>query len=59
MAIARVLVSGHYVLTPHVSVTLEQAATQTVTIMGQVRAPGIMRSIRPGLFSMFSHWPAD
>jgi polysaccharide biosynthesis/export protein len=40
MAISRVLVSGHYVLTPHVSVTLEQAATQAVTIMGQVHAPG-------------------
>ena len=40
MAIGRVLVSGHYILTPHVTVTLEQAATQTVTIMGQVHAPG-------------------
>jgi len=40
MAIGRVLVSGHYILTPHVSVTLEQAATQNVTIMGQVHAPG-------------------
>jgi polysaccharide export outer membrane protein len=40
MAIAQVLVSGHYILTPHVSVTLEQAATQTVTIMGQVHGPG-------------------
>jgi polysaccharide biosynthesis/export protein len=38
--IGRVLVNGHYILAPHVSVTLEQAATQTVTIMGQVRAPG-------------------
>jgi polysaccharide biosynthesis/export protein len=40
LAIGRVLVSGHYILTPHVTVTLEQAATQTVTIMGQVHAPG-------------------
>ena len=40
LAVERVLVQGHYVLTPHVSVTLEQAATQNVTIMGQVRAPG-------------------
>jgi polysaccharide export outer membrane protein len=40
LVIGRVLVSGHYILTPHVSVTLEQAATQTVTIMGQVHAPG-------------------
>ena len=40
LAIARVLVEHHYVLTPHVSVTLEQTATQNVTIMGQVRSPG-------------------
>jgi polysaccharide biosynthesis/export protein len=40
LAIDRVLVEGHYVLTPHVSVTLEQTATQNVTIMGQVRSPG-------------------
>ncbi|HET6218802.1 MAG TPA: polysaccharide biosynthesis/export family protein [Acidobacteriaceae bacterium] len=40
LVIGRVLVSGHYILAPHVSVTLEQAATQTVTIMGQVHAPG-------------------
>jgi polysaccharide export outer membrane protein len=40
LVIGRVLVAGNYILTPHVSVTLEQAATQTVTIMGQVHAPG-------------------
>jgi len=40
LVIGRVLVAGKYILTPHVSVTLEQAATQTVTIMGQVHAPG-------------------
>lgn len=40
LAIERVLVEGHYVLTPHVTVTLEQTATQNVTIMGQVRSPG-------------------
>jgi polysaccharide biosynthesis/export protein len=40
LAIERVLVEGHYVLTPHVTVTLEQTATQSVTIMGQVRSPG-------------------
>jgi polysaccharide biosynthesis/export protein len=40
LAIERSLVEGHYVLTPHVSVTMEQTATQNVTIMGQVRAPG-------------------
>lgn len=39
-AVARVLVAGHYVLTPHVTVTLDQTATQNVTIMGQVRTPG-------------------
>jgi polysaccharide biosynthesis/export protein len=39
-AIAQVLVHGNYVLTPHVSVTLDQTITQNVTIMGQVRSPG-------------------
>src|ERR1700733_14706617 len=40
LAIARALVEGNYVLTPHVSVTLSQTVTQNVTIMGQVRSPG-------------------
>ena len=40
LAIEQVLVAGHYVLTPHVSVTIEQTATQNVTIMGQVHVPG-------------------
>jgi polysaccharide biosynthesis/export protein len=40
MAIERALVEGHYVLTPHVSVTTEQTATENVTILGQVRSPG-------------------
>ena len=40
IAIERVLVEGHYVLTPHVSVTTEQTATQNVTILGQVRTLG-------------------
>ena len=40
LAIEQVLVNGHYVLTPHVSVTLDQTVTQNVTIMGQVRSPG-------------------
>ena len=40
VAIQRALVEGHYVLTPHVSVTTEQTATQNVTILGQVRTPG-------------------
>jgi polysaccharide export outer membrane protein len=40
VAVERALVEGHYVLTPHVSVTTEQTATENVTILGQVRAPG-------------------
>jgi polysaccharide biosynthesis/export protein len=40
VTIERALVEGHYVLTPHVSVTTEQTATQNVTILGQVRSPG-------------------
>jgi len=40
LAIERALAEGHYVLTPHVSVTLAQTVTQNVTIMGQVRSPG-------------------
>jgi len=40
LAIERALVEGHYVLTPHVSVTTEQTATQNVTMLGQVRSPG-------------------
>jgi polysaccharide export outer membrane protein len=40
VAIERALVEGHYVLTPHVSVTTEQTATENVTILGQVRSPG-------------------
>jgi polysaccharide export outer membrane protein len=40
LAIERVLIDGHYLLTPHVSVITEQTATQNVTILGQVRSPG-------------------
>jgi polysaccharide export outer membrane protein len=40
VAVERALAAGHYVLTPHVSVTTEQTATQNVTILGQVRSPG-------------------
>ena len=40
LAIERVLVDGHYLLTPHVSVVMEQTATQNVTIIGQVHSPG-------------------
>jgi polysaccharide biosynthesis/export protein len=39
-AVTKTLVEGHYLLTPHVSVIMEQTATQNVTIMGQVRSPG-------------------
>ena len=40
LAIEQVLIAGHYLLTPHVSVVTEQTATQNVTIIGQVRSPG-------------------
>ena len=40
VAVARVLVEGHYLLIPHVSVITEQTATENVTILGQVRTPG-------------------
>ena len=40
VAVARVLVEEHYLLTPHVSVITEQTATENVTILGQVRTPG-------------------
>ncbi len=40
LAIQRVLVGGQYVLTPHVSLMVQQTATQNVTIIGQVRTPG-------------------
>ena len=40
LVIDRILVSGHYFLTPHVSITLDQTATQNVAVMGQVHAPG-------------------
>jgi polysaccharide biosynthesis/export protein len=40
LAIGKILVSGHYLLTPHISVTIDQTATENVAIMGQVHAPG-------------------
>jgi polysaccharide export outer membrane protein len=40
LAVERALVEGHYVLTPHVSITLAQTVTKNVTIIGQVRSPG-------------------
>ena len=39
-AVERVLVDGHYVLTPHVNVAFALTVTQNVSVMGQVRAPG-------------------
>lgn len=38
--VERVLVKGNYLLTPHVGVTVAQYATQYVSVMGQVHAPG-------------------
>ena len=38
-AIAKILVSGQYMLHPHVSVVVEQYATQNVTVIGQVKSP--------------------
>jgi len=37
--VTQALVSGNYMLHPHVSVTIEQFATQDVTVMGQVHNP--------------------
>lgn len=39
-AIAQALKSGNYLLNPHVTVTVDQYATQNVTVMGQVKQPG-------------------
>lgn len=38
--IASKLERGNFVLAPHVSVTVEKFATQSVTVIGQVRLPG-------------------
>jgi polysaccharide export outer membrane protein len=40
LVIQRALITGRYILNPHVSVLTEQTATQNVTILGQVRSPG-------------------
>lgn len=40
-AIAQALESGHYLLSPHVSVTLEQTTTQNVTLSGDLQRPGV------------------
>ncbi len=39
-AVRDALVTGHYLLNPHVSLTQDQMATQNVSVLGQVRAPG-------------------
>ncbi len=39
-SIENALVSGHYILHPHVSVLVEQNTTQNVTVIGQVKTPG-------------------
>lgn len=39
-AVEQALKAGDYVINPHVSVTVDQYATQNVTIMGQVSHPG-------------------
>jgi polysaccharide export outer membrane protein len=39
-AIERVLIDGHYVLHPKVLVTVEEYATQAVSVLGEVKAPG-------------------
>lgn len=38
--IEHALINGDYLLHPHVSVTVDQFATQNVTVLGQVRTPG-------------------
>lgn len=39
-AIAAALVSGHYMLAPHVSVLIERYSTQNVSVVGEVHTPG-------------------
>jgi polysaccharide export outer membrane protein len=41
LAIEQVLKDRNYVLNPHVTVTIDQYATQTVSVVGQVHAPGV------------------
>jgi len=40
VAVEHALIRGHYLLNPHVSVTVNQYATENVTVIGQVRLPG-------------------
>ena len=39
-AIAHALEGGHFLLSPHVSVTIEQTTTQNVVVSGEVHTPG-------------------
>jgi polysaccharide export outer membrane protein len=39
-AIAQKLMQGNFILHPHVSVVVEQYASETVSVIGQVRTPG-------------------
>jgi polysaccharide export outer membrane protein len=39
-SIEAVLVKGHYVLNPHVSVVVDQSGAMSVTVLGQVKNPG-------------------
>lgn len=39
--IEKVLVDSHYLVTAHVSVTIERSANRNVTILGQVKSPGV------------------
>jgi polysaccharide export outer membrane protein len=41
LVIEVVLKDGRYILNPHVTVMIDQYATQTVSVVGQVHAPGV------------------
>jgi polysaccharide biosynthesis/export protein len=40
VAIAKALVDGHFMVNPRVSVTVDQYATQNVSVIGEVKTPG-------------------
>jgi len=40
-AIAQALENGHFLLSPHVSVTIEQTTTQNITLSGEFARPGV------------------
>jgi polysaccharide export outer membrane protein len=46
-AIENVLLNGHYVLNPRVLVTVDDFATQKVTLTGEVKAPGVYQINTP------------